>query len=170
MILLTIIVGTCAAGLAMLYIEDRVNIKKSNTYGLTTKIKYKQIAQFYWVNPSKWKFEKVKKQGYNSAYTIGKVLLYDPSGEFCKGEFGLRSSPDLIRIKLSWFDSIRFFFARYSRKANYGSMGMQALLKSVQKDIDALNELGKTQIDEANREMKQIVDRLQSDITLQLEG
>ncbi len=141
-----LILGGMIAGATLLligisYIEDIYSAKGSRTYDLTVKLSRKQLAQFYWVNPNKWRYDTVQKRGYTTRRTNHKFLLYNGG---CQ----------LIRVDLPLFDKIWFFFARHSRKSSVGTRGMGALLKSVQEDIDAMREVSQAQIREATEQMR----------------
>lgn len=144
-----LILGGMIAGATLLligisYIEDIYSAKGSRTYDLTVKLSRKQLAQFYWINPNKWRYDTVQKRGYGTAKTNHKFLLYDDGSQ-------------VIRVDLPLFDKIWFFFARHSRRSSIGTLGMEALLKSVQKDIDAMREVSQAQIREATEQMKNVI-------------
>lgn len=138
-------------------INDEIAIAKSPVYGSSVKITWKQLKQFYWINPKKWKYEKVLNNNYSSIKTMQKVLLYDITGRWATDRFGLpHNKACIIRIKLSLFDKIKFFVARHFRKTYKEYHDIEILLKSVQEDINTIKEISSSQIKEANSQIEKI--------------
>ncbi len=167
--IITTIAGTLVGGLIFFYICDSLSSRKSpNCFSRTAHLSWKMLKQLYGINPERWKYTKVIKNGYSSFKGWNKVILYNTVEDtgynytfwseprWCNG---YHFSEHIVRVKLPFFGWLAFNYNRIFNKKK-DSKGTEMLLDSVSKDIEKVRQKAQEQIAEANKMMQEAARRI----------
>lgn len=133
----------------------------SVSYGSVAKLKWNQVKAIYNSNPKRWRFSPIIEQGYNFIETPYKALLFNAGNAW--GE----DNRQIVRIQLSFFDYLKFLYAKRHKIGKY-SKGIEMILKATQKDINDLSKMANEEIRTANYQIEKIEKSLQKEITLEV--
>lgn len=142
---------------------------RSVSYGKSAKLKWNDVKNFYCLNPLRWRYESIVENDCSVLKTNYKVLLYNPTDYWSASAWNnLYSERDqLVRIRLSPIDYLKFIWC--SKFKNPESIeGIEAVLDCAQKDIDRLKRISNKEIDEANKRMEDIEEKLKEGVTLEI--
>ena len=146
------IVSTISLFFLITKIVDYNSMRHSNDFTSTVKLSFRQIRDFYHVNCNRWDYRPVTASGYSVLKTKTKALLYDTS----INNHWMNNC--VIRIHMGPLTWIRFKIASLGRN-NSEDIGIERLLESVQRDIDSIKRTSEQEIEEANRNMKELLEK-----------
>lgn len=143
-----------------------------STYTEIVKLPFKQVRQIYALNPDRLRYEKVRMV---STHKMGPdywlLLNYteNPTWELYVGKSffdvpvpGIYVEKDkIVAVQLSALDGLRFKRAR--KKSPNRIATEQAILETMQLDIDKLRDKAQEQIDEAQRIQDQVIRSMRND-------
>lgn len=156
MALFLIICIPAVSAIIIVNVFERENLDKSPSFGHVVKLTWKQIRDFYRINPERWRYETVLR--YDSyTQTEFRVLLYNTADNWNSPMIGRRclcqKADNIIRIKMSPITALIFNYKRIFNKRQ-GNISTEILLKSVQKDIKKMSAISQAEIEEANEQIK----------------
>ena len=133
----------------------------SRSYGHVTRLTWKQVKNFYSINPTRWKFENILREDYQVVTTTIRFLLYNTGDRWHKSIDGLYDeSFKIVRIQLSLIDYIKFRINIIHPKDDEG---LTIILNTVNSDIEVVRAEAQRQIEEATKSMKEIKDRVEQE-------
>ena len=137
----------------------------SKSYGHITTLTWKQVKDFYAVNPKRWRFEPIVIEECETLTTNNKFLLYNTGTRWSKLIYNsiYEEASKIIRVQLSFIDYLKFMHYSDYPKDNEG---LSMVLDTVSKDIDVIKAEAQNQIKEAAKNMKEIRERMIKDATM----
>lgn len=137
----------------------------SLSYGQTAKLDWSTIRKIYFVNKKRWRYEKVSSSNCRSRSDYP-CLLYNTGDVWAKAYDDLWGNPyyknrnKIVRVQLSFPDYVKFMWAKKFAKTK--DIGSEMILASAQEDIEALRNKALNQIQEAQKQMAQVVSKEKS--------
>lgn len=107
--------------------------EKEFDYTTVAKLKWKNVVQFYRVNPDRWDYRNLtefKIYGIPT-HTDFKVLLFNTQDKW--------NAEGTVRVQLSFLGYICFRFAKKFKQPD-DSYGVKLIINTVQQDVDLLRE------------------------------
>lgn len=137
----------------------------SPSYKEVAHLSWKTIKDLYKVNPSRWRYEKVHDNRYGG-YITGDIpiLLYNTGNAWRKNgvwDGCYVNSHEIVRIQMSFPTWLIFNYYRTFKTKR--TVGEEMILNTAQKDINVLRQRAQNQIDQANKMMDEIKNRLKEE-------